>query len=186
MLAGKRSRGCQQALDGRRDLQRLGHAAGAELGLRHRAVVGADHVHAVGLQDFQIALRRRVQPHAHVHGRRDQDRQGGGEQHRRGEIVRMPSRHLRHEIGGGRRDDDEVRVAGELDMADIGLVLAVEEIRMRALAGKRGSRKRRDELLRAGGEHAAHRGAALAQAADEVEGLVGRDAAADDEEDAFA
>ena len=53
MLAGKRSRRRQQALDGRRDLQRLGHAAGAELGLRHRALVGADHVHAVGLQDVR-------------------------------------------------------------------------------------------------------------------------------------
>ena len=98
----------------------------------------------------------------------------------------MPARHLRHEIGGGRRDDDEIRVAGETDMPDIGLVLAVEEIGMRALAGESGGRERRDELLRAGGQDAAHRGAALAQAADEVERLVGRDAAADDEEDAFA
>ena len=54
------------------------------------------------------------------------------------------------------------------------------------VAGERGGRERRHELLRALGQDAAHRGAALAQAADEVERLVGRDAAADDEEDALS
>ena len=39
------------------------------------------------------------------------------------------------------RDDDEVGVAGEPDMADIGLVLAVEQIRM-ACAGRRAPRPR--------------------------------------------
>ena len=71
-------------------------------------------------------------------------------------------------------------------MADLGLVVAVEQIGMRALAGERGGGERRDELLRALGQDAAHAGAALAQAADQVERLVGGDAAADDEKDALA
>ena len=35
----------------------------------------------------------------------------------------MPARHLGHEVGGRRRDDEQVGVAGEPDMADIRLVL---------------------------------------------------------------
>jgi hypothetical protein len=186
MLPGKRSRRREQTLDGRRDFQGLSHAAGTELGLRHGAVIGSDHMNAIGLKHFQIALRCRMQPHVHVHGRCDQDRQCGGEQHRGGEIVRMTARHLRHQVGGGRCNDHKVRIAGKADMADIGLVLTVEEIRMRALPRKRGRGERRDECLSAGRQDTADGGAALAQAADEVERLVGRDAAPDHEKDAFA
>ena len=114
----------QQALGRGGDLQRLRHAAGPEFRLRHRAVVGTDHVDAVIQQRREIAPRRRVLPHAHVHGGRDQDRQRGGEQNRGGEIVRVPARHPCHEVGGRGRDDDQVGIAGEPDMADIRLVLA--------------------------------------------------------------
>ena len=47
-------------------------------------------------------------------------------------------------------------------------------------------RQRRDEFLRRRRHHAAHRSAALAQAADQVERLLGGDAAADDQQDALA
>ena len=97
----------------------------------------------------------------------------------------MPARHLGEEVRRGGRHDDKVGVAGEADMTDVGLRLAVEEIGVRPLARKRGGGERRDETLRAGGENGAHGRAALAQAADEVERFVGRDAAADDEEDAL-
>src|SRR5205085_9426649 len=48
---------------------------------------------------------------------------------------------------------------------------------------ERASRKRRDEFLRRRGENAAYRRAALLEPADEIERLVGGDAAADDEQD---
>ena len=96
----------------------------------------------------------------------------------------MPARHLRHQVRGRRRDDDRVGVAREPDMADLGLVLAVEQVGVGARPGERGGRERRHELLRARGQDAAHAGAALAQPPDEIERLVGGDAAADDEEDA--
>ena len=54
------------------------------------------------------------------------------------------------------------------------------------LARERAGRQRRDEFLRRLGHHDAHRGAALLQAPDQVERLVGGDAAADDEQDALA
>ena len=176
----------QQGFEGVGDLVRLGQASGAELGLGHRPLVGADHRHAVGLQGGEVPLRRRMQPHPHVHRRGDQDRQGGGEQHRRGEVRRVAGRHPRHQVGGGRRHHDGVGVARELDMADIRLALPVEQIGMGPLPGERGRRQRRDEFLGGFGQQRAHLRPALAQAPDQVERLVGGDAAADDEQDAAA
>ena len=72
------------------------------------------------------------------------------------------------------------------DMADILLVLAVEQLGEDMVGGQRADRQRRDEMLRGRGHHGAHRSAALAQPADQVERLVGGDAAADDQEDALA
>ena len=43
----------------------------------------------------------------------------------------MAARHLGHEVGGGRRNDDEVGLAREADMADLGLVVAIEQVGMR-------------------------------------------------------
>ena len=71
-------------------------------------------------------------------------------------------------------------------MADIVLVLAVEEIG-EDLGGRQGADgERGNEFGGRSGHHRRHRGAALAQAADQVERLVGRDAAADDQQHPFA
>ena len=56
---------------------------------------------------------------------------------------------------------------------------------MGALAKDGTYRERRDELLRGARHYRAHLRAALLQAANQVEALVGSDAAADDEQDAF-
>ena len=109
----------------------------------------------------------------------------GGEQHGRGEIVGEAVRHPGKEIGGRRRDHDQVGLAREPDVTDIVLVLAVEELGEHLPAGDRADRERRHEFLRRPGHHRAHRRAALAQPPDQVERLVGGDAAGDDEEDAF-
>ena len=100
--------------------------------------------------------------------------------------LAWPPASLRHQVGGGRRDDDDVGLARQADMADIVLVLAVEKLGEDVVGGQRADRKRRDELARRRGHHAADRSAALAQPADQVERLVGGDAAADDEQDALA
>src|SRR5215813_6326986 len=52
------------------------------------------------------------------------------------------------------------------------------------LAGERAGRERRDKLARRGGEDRPHREAALLETANEIERLVGRDPAADDQENA--
>ena len=98
----------------------------------------------------------------------------------------MAARHLRQQIGRRRRNDDEIGVAGETNMADVELAVRIEQIGENALAAQRGGGKRRDEMLRGGGEDAAHLHAAVLQAADQIERFIGGDAAADDEQDAVA
>ena len=60
----------------------------------------------------------------------------------------MAARHLRHQVGGRRRDDDQVRLAREPDVADVVLVVAVEQVGEDLAAGQRADRERRDEFLR--------------------------------------
>ena len=180
-------RGVEQGFYRRDDLQRLGHAALAGLAaLGHLAAVGADEMDAVLFKRRAVAARRLVAPHFRVHGRGHQHRLVGRQQHRRGEIIGQAVGKLRHQIGGGGRYDQQVGLARQADMADIMLVLPVEQLGEDMVGGQRADRKRRDELLRRRRHDAAHRSAALAQAADQVERLVGRDAAADDEENALA
>ncbi len=177
----------EQRLDGGDDLERLRHPADAGLAvLGHLAAVGADDGDAVGDEPVEIAPGRRMLPHPRIHRRRDQHRLVGREQHRRGEVVGVPARHLRHQVGGRRRDHHEIGVAGEPDVADVELGLRVEEIGVGMLPGDGAGGQRRDEGLGGRGHHHAHRAAALAQAADEVERLIRGDASPDDEEDAPA
>ena len=98
----------------------------------------------------------------------------------------MATRHFRHQVGGRRRDDDEVGIAREPNMADVEFALRIEQVGIGAFAGQRAGGKRRDEVLRGGGEDATHLRAAILQAADQIERFIGGDAAADDEQDAPA
>ena len=116
--------------------KRLGHAADAGLAaLGHLAGIRPDEMNAVRRKLRQIALRRLGRPHMRIHRRRDQDRLVGCQQNRGGEIVGMAARHLRDQVGGRRRDHDEVGVARQADMADIEFALRIEQIGIGALAG---------------------------------------------------
>ena len=98
----------------------------------------------------------------------------------------MAAGHLGEQVGGGRRHHDQIGLARQADVADLALVVEVEQVGEHALVAERADRQRRDELLRRPGHHRAHGDAALAQAADQLEALVGGDAAADDQHDAPA
>ena len=128
-----------------------------------------------------IPPRRRMLPHAHIHGRRCEHALVGGEQHGGGKIVGQAMRHLGEEVGGRRRHDDEVGLARQPDMPDLGFVLEVEEIGEGFFLGEHGERQRRDEFGAAACQDRAHARAPLLQAAHEIEALIGGDAAADDQ-----
>ncbi len=48
----------------------------------------------------------------------------------------MAARHFGHQVGGRRRDDDEIGVARQPDMADVELALRIEQIGVGALAAR--------------------------------------------------
>ncbi len=70
-------------------------------------------------------------------------------------------------------------------MADLALVIEIEEIGEHAIVGQRADGERRHEFLCRPRQHGAHGDLPLGQPADEIEALVGGNAAADDEQDAF-
>jgi len=60
----------------------------------------------------------------------------GGEQEGRSEIARQAMRHFGEKIGCGRRDNEEIRVAGEFDMAHAGIIGRREKIVVHSIAGQ--------------------------------------------------
>ena len=89
--------------------------------------------------------------------------------------------HLRHEIGGGGRDHDEIGLTREADVPDVELGGKIEKFGEGPLARDCADRKRGHEFLRRTGHDHAHFGAALTQSADQVQALIGRDPDGDDE-----
>ena len=103
---------------------------------------------------------------------------------RAGEVVGVAAGHLGQEVGGGGRHHDQVGLAREADVADLALVVEVEQVGEDALVAQRRHRQRRHELLRRPGHDRAHADAPLAQPPDQLQALVGGNAAADDQHDA--
>ena len=96
--------------------------------------------------------------------------------------LARPCGELGDQVGGGGRDDDEVGGAGELDVAHLGLVGEVEERLVDRLAGQGGDGERGDELGAAARSGPATPRRRPSAAAGSARGLVGGDAAADDQE----
>ncbi len=163
----------------------LRHSSDARFaGFRHLAGVGADRDNTVAPELHDVAAGRGIVPHQRIHRRRQQNRSVGGEQDRAGKIVRVAVRHLRHQVGGRGRHHDQVAVARKANVPRIELTLGIEQVRVDALMRQRACRERGDELLRGFGQHAANLDMPLFQAADQVQRLVGGNAAADDQGDA--
>ena len=110
----------------------------------------------------------------------------GRQQDCAGEIVGVAVRHLRHQVGGRRRHHDQIAFAREADVTGVEFALGVEQIGVDALMRQRAGRKRRDELLRGLGQHAADVDVPLLQPPDQLQRFEGGDAAADDQGDAGA
>ena len=66
--------GCEMRLDGGKNIGHLRHPPRPIFAARHRPVIRPAYQHAIAFEPRQIALRRRVVPHPHIHRRRDQHR----------------------------------------------------------------------------------------------------------------
>lgn len=172
LAPGERPCLAEQFLDRRDDLQRFGHAAFPCLAaLGHFAGGRSDEADAVAGERRAVAERGGVRPHPRVHRRREQHRPVGRQEHRRGEVVGVTVRHLCHQVGRCRRHDHEIAMPRQPDVTDILLVLAREKLRENVGGRDRADGQRRHETLRRRRHHRAHVGAALAQAADQIEVL---------------
>jgi hypothetical protein len=100
------------------------------------ALVGTDGGHAaVGQQAPQVVLGQPVLPHVHVHRRRQQHRGPRGQHHRRQQIVCHAGCQPGDDVGRGGRDQHQIRLVRQLDMADLGLLGGIEQV-----AGRRDAR----------------------------------------------
>ncbi len=172
----------EKTFDRGNEFRDFGQPAGAGfIRLGHFSDGRADKVDAVGLELSRISPGGGMLPHMRVHGGSDQDRLVGREQHGGCQVARVATRHLGHQVRGGGGDDDQIRFTAQANMSDLTLVVEIEQIREDAIVRQRTDGQRRDERLRRLRHHHAHGDLALAQAANEVEALVGGDAAADDE-----
>ena len=142
--------GRQCTFDCSEEIRNLDEASGpAFAALGHFARSGTDEANAVPLKLHDVAPCCRIEPHARVHRRRDENglvrrKQDGGR-----EIVGMAAGHARDEVGGCGRDDDEIGIARQPDVADLAFVVEVEEIGEYPLVRQCRDGKRRHELIAA-------------------------------------
>src|SRR5690606_38479754 len=137
-------------------------------------------------QGLNVAPGGRMEPHARVHGRGHQNRLVSREEHCSGKVVRVAASHLCQQACSRRGDHDEVRLSAQPDMADIVLVLTVEQLGEDAITRDGADSQRCDELLSGGRHDCPHTRPALSQASDEVETFVGGNATSEDQEYASA
>ena len=195
-------RGAAGRIDGEQPLAELqqprgvGEAAHPLLSLRREAAgVGLDHVHAAGAQRVEVGAHGGVFVHAVVHRGRHDDRAGGGERGARQQVVGEAAGELGDRVGGGGRDQVEVGVAHQLEVADRlvgrGLLagerpargVALELVDEHRRAAQRRERCAPHEATRGGRLHDPHRVTGARRKAHELERLVGGDPAAHPEQD---
>ena len=184
-LAGERFRR-EERLDLRGNVTRLEHAAEADLaaGLVARRRAGDDD--AVLAQAGNISLCRRVLPHLHVHGGRDEQRPAAREAQARQQVVGEAIGELGDEVRRCRGDRDELAVAREFDVAHGVADPRIPQIAPHRLAGKRLQSRRRDEARRRLRHRDPHVGSATHEQPRELGRLVGGDATGQPEQNLLA
>ncbi len=188
--------GNQQVLAGQRQmLEAIGGALGQVVGLQHAAQADiatglaagsrAEDLQATALQQLGIGLGGRVAPHGLIHRRGDGD-DGIGGQHQGGQqIVGNALGQAGNQVRGGRRDQHQVGPLGQLDMAHGGFGSRVQQVEVDRVPGERLHGQRGNEFTAAPGHDHAHFGALVEESANQLRALVGGNAAADAEHDAF-
>ena len=156
LQTGKPPVGMDERRDRIQDFVRLRHATRSEFAAGHLAFIRADDMDAVGLERRDVAPRRGVVPHPHIHRGRDQDRLVGGKKRRRSKVGGKPGGELGDQIGRRGRDDHQIGGARQRDMAHFGFGGEVEQLLVDFLAGQRRNREGRHKMAARLGQDRAH------------------------------
>ena len=103
-------RGQTQSL--RDDLGRLGHPARPLVPRSQRPGVRADEAHAPRGESLDVRAHGRVLPHRRLHRRSEEHRTRVRQEVCREKVVGQTVGELRHRVGRGRRDDEQIRPVG--------------------------------------------------------------------------
>ncbi|MNE01545.1 hypothetical protein D3C80_939890 [compost metagenome] len=184
MLAGQRL--VLEAFGGAvRQVVCLEHTAQADIAAGLAAGSRAEDFQIAALQQFQVGLGGRVAPHGLVHGRGQGNRSVGGQYQGCQQVIGDALGQARDQVGGGRRDQDQVGPLGQLDMAHGGFRSRVKQVHVHGVPGQGLHGQGGYEFTAATGHDHAHFGAVLEEPANQFGALVGGNAAADAENDAF-
>lgn len=194
-LAGEVWRGGEGFGDGGYDGGFFGEAASADHAAGEVAGAGLDDADAALAESLEVGLRGWVLQHDDVHGGRDDDGRGGGEVHRREEVVSDAVGEFGEDVGRGGRDDEGGRGLGlpyVLDAAVLGAGHLAGALRSGVFAPERGDDlvagdggegEGADELLGGARHDDVGVEAGVLELADDLDGLVGGDASGDGDGD---
>ena len=173
----------QHGLGGGDDLVGFGQPAFADPAARQIALARLDEPHAARRERVEILAHRLVREHLRVHRRREQHRRPRRGVQRRQEIVGDAVGELADDVGGGRRDEQQIDRRRERDVLDVGVGARLELIGDDPAAGDRLERDGPTNRVAERGHDRDDVVAALLQTARDLDRLVGADAAGHAERD---
>ena len=164
---------------------RFHHAPFADQAGGHAPSGRADKVKAAFAQNRHIGLRRRVRPHAAVHGGHDDDRAARGERRDGEQIIGLPVSEFGDRVRRRRSDDQQIGFLAQLHVRHMLIVPPQIVVGQRRSPGHRGKRHRPHELRRGLGQDHIDQRAGLRQLAGEIGHLVRGNSAAHAENNIF-
>ena len=167
----------------------FGQAASAHQAAGKAAPIWFDKMDAAPLQCLTVGLHCGTFVHTAIHRWRNHQRAPARQRRDRQQIVCQSMRQLRHRVGGGRGDNQYIRLFCQANVRNMACQFtagfAAPHIGVDRASGDSLKGKRTDEALSRLGQHDIDHGVSLRQLAGEINRFVGSDAAADTENDAF-
>ena len=137
--------GASDGFGGRDDFVRFGEPALANPAARQIALARLDEPDAARRQRVEVRPHGLVLEHLRVHRRREQHRRARRRVERRQEVVGDAVGELADDVGGRRRDQQQIDRRGERDVLDVGVRAGLELIGDDVAPGDRLERERADE-----------------------------------------
>ncbi|MNX80670.1 hypothetical protein D3C86_1123350 [compost metagenome] len=161
------------------------HAPQADVAAGLAAGGRAEDLDVAAFEGLQVGLGRRIAPHRLVHCRCNGDHCVGGQHQRGQQIIGNALGQAGDQVCGAGSDQHQIGPFGQFDVAHGRFGRRVQQVQVDRVPGQGLHGQRGDELCAATGHDHAHFGALVDQAANQVGALVGSDAAADAQNNAF-